>query len=137
LRKRAEGASSSMEAVTKRVDLAASRMDSLEAWLTMAPATAPLVHPPLGSRPVDLHLAPRSSSCSPARDEEWPKGHGEHCGGILVPQPQDFSKGTFATPNPPPVISVDDVHVPCRSLPFPKMEFPKFDGDFPRLWRDQ
>ena len=126
---RAEGASSSFEAVTKQVDLATSRMDTLEARLTMAPTTASPVHPPPASRPMDLNLAPGSSSCSPARDGERPKGHGEHCGGILGPRPQDFGKGTFA--NPPPVITVDDVApANCRSPPFPKMEFPKFDGDF-------
>ncbi|CAD6247885.1 unnamed protein product [Miscanthus lutarioriparius] len=100
--------------------------------------TAPPVHPPPGSRWMDLNLAPGSSSCSPARDGERPKGHGEHCSGILGLRPQNFGKGTFAAPNPPPIISVDnDAPANCRSPPFPKMEFPKFDGEFPRLWRDQ
>jgi hypothetical protein len=136
LRQRAEGASSSLEAVTKRVDHTASRMDSLEARLTMAPATTSLLHPPPGSKPIDLNLAPRSSSCSPVRDGERPKGHGKHCGGILEPRSQNFSKGTST--NPPPVVTVDDVApANCRSPPFLKIEFPKFDGDFPRLCRDQ
>jgi hypothetical protein len=122
----------------KQVDLTTSRMDSLEAWLTMAPATTPIVHPPPVSRPMDHNLAPESSSCSPVRDGEQPKGHGEHCGEILGPRPQNFGKGMFVALNPPPVILVDDdAPANCCSPPFPKMEFPKFDGEFPRLWRDQ
>jgi hypothetical protein len=27
-------------------------------------------------------------------DEEWPKGHGEHCGGIMASRPQFISEGT-------------------------------------------
>jgi hypothetical protein len=41
LREQAMNATSSLDAVTKRVDLAATRMDSLEAWMTMAPVPAP------------------------------------------------------------------------------------------------
>lgn len=41
LRQKADGAATSLEAVSKRVDLVASRMDALEARLTMA--SAPLL----------------------------------------------------------------------------------------------
>lgn len=41
-------------------------------------------------------------------------------------------------PNPPPVQEhSDDNHFNSRSPPFLKMDFPKFDGAFPRLWRDR
>jgi hypothetical protein len=29
------------------------------------------------------------------------------------------------------------MHANLRSPPFPKLDFPKFDGDFPRAWRDE
>jgi hypothetical protein len=138
LRRQADGASSALQAVTKQVDLAATRMNSLEARIEKATAGPTFVHPHPGSRSVDLNLAPGTSPCSPARDGERPKGHGDDCGGILGPRPQYFNKGTFVTPRPSPVIPVEDeMPVHCRSPPFPKMEFPKFDGESPRLWRDQ
>ena len=44
-----------------------------------------------------------------------------------------------ATPNPPPPTlfrpDIDEFQFQ-RSPPIPKIEFPKFDGDPPRLWRD-
>lgn len=138
LRQQAHGTSSSLQAVTKRMDLAVSRMDSLETRLTTAPTAALTVHHASGGRPMDLNLAPGPSLCSPARDGERPKGHGDDCGGILGPRLQNFGKGTFAALNHSSVFPVDeDAPVNCRSPPFPKMEFPKFDGEFPRLWRDQ
>ena len=123
-----------LEAIAKRVDLATSCMDSLETRLTMAPATTPI---PQGPKLVDLNLALGLSSSSPARDGEQPTGPAKHCGGILRPRPQDIQKSMFPFPNPPPFFSPDD-HVPtnCRSPPFPKMEFLKFDGNSPWFWRD-
>jgi hypothetical protein len=67
-------------------------------------------------------------------DEEWPKGHGEHCGGIMASRPQFISEGTCI--EQPPVNSFSSDAGP-RSPPFPKLEFPKFDGSNPRLWQDQ
>lgn len=133
LRETAEGAVTSLGAVTKRVELAASRMDALEARLTTAP-TANQDQLPRVLRTMDLNTAPGSSTCSPALDGERAKGHGEHCGGILGPRPQDFNKGTYPCSSPP----FDDASSSnLRSPPFPKMEFSKFDGEFPRFWRDQ
>jgi len=40
------------------------------------------------------------------------------------------------TPVEPPFLD-DSVHTNFRSPPFPKLEFPKFDGEFPRLWWDE
>lgn len=138
LREQAVNAMSSLDAVTKRVDLAATRMDSLEARLTMALVPAPQVLQAPSPRLVDLNLAPGSSSSSPAKDGEQPMGPGEHYGRFLGPRLQDINKGTLPNPNPPPFISIeDDCPSNCRSPPFPKMEFPKFDGSFLCSWYDQ
>lgn len=101
----------------------------------MAPAPILTTHATPGPKLVDLNLAPGSFSSGHARDEEQPTGPGEHCGGLLGPQPQDSAKGTSHDP-PPVFVPPDDVPYP-RSPPFPQMDFPKFDGEFPRLWRDQ
>jgi len=84
LRERAQGRSTSLEAVTRRVELAATRVDSIEARLMTAPAPPP-IRPAPALRNMDLNAAPGSSSRSPARDGEQAKGHGEDCGGILGP----------------------------------------------------
>jgi len=71
-------------------------------------------------------------------DGERAKGHGEDCGGLLGPQPQYGNKGTQHIPisaEPPPLD--ESVHANLRSPPSPKLEFPKFDGEFPRAWRDE
>lgn len=64
-------------------------------------------------------------------------GHGAPGGGILEPQPPFGFEGTFPLPNPPTQEHSDDNHFNSRSPPFPKMDFPKFDDAFPRLWRDR
>lgn len=68
LRERADGTVATLAAITKRIDLAASRVDSQETWLTMAPTTAPLPHGT--TKVVDLNLDPGTSTSSPARDRE-------------------------------------------------------------------
>lgn len=137
LREKAEGTTTSIGAVTKRMEIVASRMDALEARLVTAPPvnlTPNPAQPPIVLRGMDLNMAPGSSTCSPALDGEWAKGRGEHCGGILGSRQQDYDKGTFPISHTTP----DDAGpAQFHSPPFPKMEFPKFDGEFPRLWRDQ
>lgn len=138
LRDRADGTKTSLDAVSSRIDIAASRVDSLEARLVTVPAsTAPIPHPLPALRNVNLNAAPGSLSCSPAADGERAKGHGEHCGGILGTRPQDITGGTFPIPIPAPHFRSEDAFIPpTRSPPFPKIEFPKFDGENPRLWRE-
>jgi len=87
LRQRAEGTATSIDVVSKRVDLAASRMDALEAWLMMAPAPIPTAQATLGPKVVNLNLALGSSSSVPAQGEEQPMGPDEHCGRLLRPRP--------------------------------------------------
>jgi hypothetical protein len=82
---------------------------------------------------MDLNFAPGSSSRSPVMDEERPKGHGEHCGGIMASRPLSFTEGTLVETLSAHSFQFDSVP---RSPPFPKLEFPKFDGSNPRLWQD-
>jgi len=137
LRQQAEGTTSAMDAVSKRMDLATSRMDSLETRLKAMPTPGAQAQPSPAVRQVDLNVAPRTSSCSPAGDGERADGHGEHCGGVLGPRPQDKQKGTRPDPGScqfgsPELVLPENL----RSPPYPKMEFPKFDGSQPRFWRD-
>jgi hypothetical protein len=100
--------------------------------------SSPPIHPSPSLGNLDLNAAPRSSSCSPAMDGERAKGHGEDCDRLLRPRLQDKNKGTHSIPTsrePPPFD--ESVHANLRSLPFPKLDFSKFDGDFPRAWRDE
>ena len=133
-RERAQGTTTSLEEVNKHMERATSRVDSLEARLTTP--TPPIQRAP-ALRNMDLNVAPGSSSCSPAMDGERAKGHGEDCGGLLGPRPQDSNKGTHSVPNLETHVSDEIVHATLRSPPFPKLDFPKFDGEFPRLWRDE
>jgi hypothetical protein len=73
LHEKARGTGTSLDAVTKRVELAVSHVDSIEAWLTTT-VSPPPIHPspPLGN--LDLNAAPKSSSCSRAMDRERAKG---------------------------------------------------------------
>lgn len=135
LRQSVEGTATSLEAISKWVDLVVSHVDSLEMRLTMAPAPISMAQATPGPKIVDLNLALGSSSCGPARGEEQPTGPDEHCGGVLRPRPQDILKGMCHNP-PPVLIPPDDVLHPS-SPPFPIMDFPKFVGEFPCLWRDQ
>lgn len=37
----------------------------------------------------------------------------------------------------PSLVHIEDASVVPRAPPFPKLEFPKFEGENPRLWLDQ
>jgi len=103
------------------------------------PAPTTLVYPrTLEAARFDLNTQPSSSS-SPT-----PSGHGQcndhrvAVGGILGSSPGHPVTGT--PPDPPD--SVDshrelDSTTIHRSIPVPKMDFPKFNGENPRWWRDQ
>lgn len=92
------------------------------------PPTATLAPHP--TRVLDMNVAPGTSSRSPVADVERPVlGHGEHCGEFQGTRAQYIIGGT----------SSDSQFVADASLrppPFPKLEFPKFDGSNPRLWQD-
>jgi hypothetical protein len=87
LHERAEGMKASLDAVYTWIDFTASRVNSLEVRMTIAPAPPSSMQPQPALRNMDLNAAPESSSCSPAMDRERAKGHGKHCGRILGLQP--------------------------------------------------
>ncbi|CAD6334226.1 unnamed protein product [Miscanthus lutarioriparius] len=141
LRTSTDVATTTLRNTTSRIDSLVMRMDSLEAPTNPGSTLGPgvLGGPPLTTAApplpwsLNLNLALGSSSCSPMMDEEQPKGHGEHCGGIMASRPQSSSEGTFIETPPENLFQSDSVP---RSPPFPKIEFPKFDGSNPRLWQD-
>lgn len=135
----AEGTKTSLDAVSNRIHFVASRVDSLEARLmaVLAPTApaAPTLQPPPALRNVDLNVAPESSSSSPSMDGERDKGLSEHCGGVLGTRPQVILGATFSISAVTPPPRLDEAFVPqSRSLPFSKLEFPKFNGENPSLW---
>lgn len=124
---------------------ASFRIDALEFRPPPPPPPPPLTsagHPPLRPPPpppvrttthwLDLNLSPDPGArVSPGARSE---GHGD---GILGSPPQQ-TLGMQPIPHPPPATSFEfEIPVPNRSAPYPKMDFPKFDGTNPRLWRDQ
>ncbi|XP_066365248.1 uncharacterized protein [Miscanthus floridulus] len=141
LRTSTDAATTTLRNTSSRIDSLVTRMDSLEAptnpGITLGPGV--LGGPPLTTAAppppwsLNLNLALGSSSCSPMMDEEQPKGHGDHCGGIMASRPQSSSESTFIETPPENLFQSDSVP---RSPPFPKIEFPKFDGSNPRLWQD-
>jgi len=134
LRKRAQSSANTMDAMTRRMDLAATRVDAIEARLTR-PTDPPPIHPSQVLGNFDLNTAPKVFSGSSSMDGERAKVLGDDCGGVLGPRPQYDNKGKQTAPE---IIPLDDtVHTNFRPPPFPKLEFSKFDGEFPRAWRDE
>ncbi|XP_066361406.1 uncharacterized protein [Miscanthus floridulus] len=117
------------------------------------PLPIPLPTPPLPQAPAALRPAPPPGwfdlnavlgNSQPSSSSQSPNGHGQCIdnrvvsGGVLgLPPPRPVT----GTPHDPPaavVVCHDlDWQSHNRSLPTPKMDFPKFSGDNPRLWRDQ
>lgn len=91
----ADAMKTSIDAVSTRINMVASRLDNLEVRsqaalgvpdyvrATPAPLSSLLCPSPQW---LDLNLAPGTSSRSPALDGERPKGHGTLCGRILGPR---------------------------------------------------
>lgn len=138
----------SMGSLFQKTDTAATRQQQLES----APPPPP-PHPasPSPRRPAtpqnpthgvvttfDLNHAPQASMRSSASPSERAYGHCEQGGGILGPRTSNFIQGMTHDPHPPlPDTTCGLKDVANRKSPLPKIEFPKFDGDNPRLWRDR
>jgi len=108
------------------------------------PSTAPPQPPPRWTNPFDLNLAPHPVARPPMLTGERPNGHRVDAvhrdagGGILGSQPPRPVTGTsFDTDVHRSVFSDSDVSQSSRSLHLPKLSFPIFDGENPRLWRDR
>ena len=134
----------SAEAATDKLLAQSERFATRLHRLEVAPPPPP--PPPPSSRPTtaptsrwtnpfDLNLAPNPGTRPPASTGERPSGHHEEHqhrdvgGGILGSQPPRPVTGMYPHPFPQ-----NDF---ARHTPLPKLEFPKFDGDNSRLWRDR
>ncbi|WVZ96404.1 hypothetical protein U9M48_042044, partial [Paspalum notatum var. saurae] len=98
-----------------------------------------------GQGPLNLNLPPPGSLRPPASGVEHAPGHRHERyhrdvgGGILGPHPPHPVTGTSIPYQQHIPEHGDSFHevVSHRSSFLPKMEFPKFDGDNPRLWWDR
>ena len=98
-------------------------------------ATAPPQPPPRWTNPFDLNLAPHPVARPPMLTGERPNGHRVDAGH------RDAGGGILGSQPPRPVTGMCPHPFPqndfARHTPLPKLDFPKFDGDNPRLWRDR
>jgi len=135
-------------ATATRVEETASRVTRLEFrppppppppppphWNLRDPPTLPQTSPPS----LDLNFAPAASTSTTPPRVDLPMGpgaqthHRDDGGGLLgAPPPRPDNGTNNATVSQVPLSDNSSHHPP----PFPKIEFPKFDGSNPRLWRD-
>ena len=136
-------ADASMAELLLKADDNAARLQRLES----APPPRPPPPPPPPSawmNPFDLNLAPGPSARPSASTGERPSGHRvEHGnrdagGGILGSHPPHPVTGMAPTSHLRTHEFVPEVSAgSSRSSHKPKLEFPKFDGQQPRLWKDK
>ena len=88
--------------------------------------------PPPRAGGIDLNVAAAASCSATPPLDDMPRGPGAS-GGVLGHPPLHNLHGTPVGFHAQVHASEDSVHHP----PFPKIEFPKFDGNNPRWWRDQ
>ncbi|CAO2146347.1 unnamed protein product [Urochloa humidicola] len=151
LTKKLEGIETLLQKMADKLDNNSNRLLRLEAApppppqqpAPTRPATAP-PHPPLRwVNPLDLNAAPQQEACPSAPSSERPSGHRnahelrDVGGGILGSHPPHPGNGTL---NGTPLYFEHQFgsHA-STSKPshMPKMDFPKFSGENPRLWADQ
>jgi len=107
------------------------------------PATAPPQPPPRWTNPFDLNLAPHPVTRTSATTGERPSGHRNDNthradgGGILGSHPPRPVTGIAFVADPPPDHRELARDSSSRNPHMPKLHFPVFDGDNPRLWRDR
>lgn len=130
----------SMGAMMLKQDATAARLLRLE----HAPPPPPPPLPPFPPRPsgpgmqIDLNTAARASASTTdmfvgSGSPQDPLGEG---GGVLGPLPHQGSGALIdSRPRSPDGLNSDREFGGRPHVP--KMEFPKFDGTNPRLWRDQ
>ena len=120
-----------MEGGRQGIEVAAAQVGSISSTTAPTSSTATVS---MGT-PFVLNMAPGQTTHPSVSASEWPSRHRhEHghrdVGRILV-------TGTCKNPFSP---MVDPSHVDTRassSKYIPKLEFPLFDGDNPRLWKDK
>jgi hypothetical protein len=90
--------------------------------------------------PFDVTQFPQALMRPPASSADWAKGHGESShhrdagGGVLGPPPCPVT-GMYTETSINHDHSFRDSTV--HTVPIPKLEFPKFDGENPCLWHDR
>ncbi|PAN47275.1 hypothetical protein PAHAL_9G245100 [Panicum hallii] len=142
----------SMNALLTKADDAATCLQRLELAPPPPPPPPPQRHPasapsPPSSawvNPFDLNVAtdpaahPSASSAERPSEHHDDSGHRVTGGGILGSPPPHPVTG-MCRPAPPRTFEFisDGDSRPGRSGPTPKLEFPKFDGQNPRLWKDR
>jgi hypothetical protein len=90
--------------------------------------------------PLDLNQAPQPfASMSECGSETADSSPHQEVGGGTLGHPPRHNMGMTSADNPLPTPALD---ASARDLVqhsplFPKIEFPKFDGDNPRLWKDR
>jgi len=108
------------------------------------PSTAPPHHHPRWTNPFDLNVAPHQEVRPPAPSLERPSGHrvaNHHrdVGGVILgshPPHSITGKSTTLTPIQAE-LDFAQSHLSPRTAPLPKLDFPKFDGENPRMWKDR
>jgi len=141
-------ADASMSTLLSKADDTAARLQRLE--VVPVPPPVPIRQPPhppppsAGVNPFDLNLAPNPAARPSASAEERPSGH------RAAQQHRVDGGGILGSHPPRPVTGMNNSHPPrqldfmsesdsrsVRSGPKPKLEFPKFNGHNPRLWKDR
>ena len=143
-------ADASMGSLLTKADDTASRLQRLESAplpRPQPPPPQPPLPPPLPvawTDPLDLNLAPGQATHSSASAWERPHrhrvehGHRDVGGGILGSHPPCPVTGMPPTSLPPiHDLTLDLGASSVRVGRTPKMDFPKFDGSNPRLWKDK
>ncbi|WVZ69199.1 hypothetical protein U9M48_018023 [Paspalum notatum var. saurae] len=144
-------AEESFGALLAQSEETASRLTRLESRPPLPPPPPPPRYSPPGWRnPFDLNqppqLEPQQAPYAGARPSastgERPQGHRvdfqyrDVGGGVLGPPPPHPVTGTRTEFSFLPLNSSDDSGSNSSRF-MPKLDFPKFDGDNPRLWKDR
>jgi len=141
--------SATMDKLFTQAERTAARIDHIESAPSTSAfpsstrlATAPPQPPSWWVNPFDLNSAPHMEMHPPASTMERPSGHRvitthrDAGGGILGSHPPHPVTGTPLDPPAPDPGFMEDSRVGIRRT-VPKMDFPKFDGENPRLWKDR
>jgi hypothetical protein len=140
-------ADASMDALISKANATATHLRRLEVPpppLQAASTAYSPPPPPAWVNPFDLNLAPRQAARPSASALERPSGHPHDSshrdagGGILGSHPRHPVTGT-SNSNPQQPREFFPEHEPSapRSRPKPKIEFPEFDGQNPRVWKER
>lgn len=134
---------SSLGTLLNKTEEAATCLHRLESALPPVPRQPPSP-PPSWINPFDFNIAPPQAARSPASTPEQPSGHRNDMNnrdagrGILKSHPPRLVTSTFPDPSHLQFdTQTGNREFGTRYVFLPKLQFPLFDGDNPRLWRDR